>query len=60
MPEQLSNELVPSKTIILSLASYAMHPKLDTLIEKFTPTEKPSTRFLIKVEIKRLSKPCLM
>jgi len=58
MPEQLSKELVPFKTIILSLASYAMHPKLDLLIEKLTPTEKPSTRFLIKVEIKRLSKPC--
>jgi len=58
MPEQLSKELMPFKTIILSLASYAMHPKLGTLIEKLTPAAKPSTRFLIKVEIKRLSKPC--
>jgi hypothetical protein len=58
MQEQLSENLVPFKTIIYSLVSYAMHPKLDTLIEKLTLDEKPSTRFLIKVEIKRLSKPC--
>ncbi|PCI62985.1 MAG: hypothetical protein COB35_01990 [Gammaproteobacteria bacterium] len=58
MPEQLSEDLAQFKTIILSLISYAMHPKLDTLIDKLTPAEKPSVRFLIKVEIKRLSKPC--
>jgi len=58
MSEQLSTELEPFKTIILSLASYAMHPKLDILIEKLTPAQKPSIRFLIKVEIKRLSRPC--
>ena len=58
MPEQLAENIIPYKTIIFSLVSYAMHPKLDTLIEKLTPNEKPSVRFLIKVEIKRLSKPC--
>jgi len=58
MSEQLDEKLTPFKTIIYSLVSYAMHPKLDTLIEKLTPDERPALRFLIKVEIKRLSKPC--
>ena len=58
MSEQLDEKLSPFKTIIYSLVSYAMHPKLDTLIEKLTPNERPALRFLIKVEIKRLSKPC--
>jgi len=58
MSGKLNEKLIPFKSIIYSLVSYAMHPKLDTLIEKLTPDEMPSTRFLIKVEIKRLSKPC--
>ena len=58
MSEQLNEDLIPFRTIILSLISYAMHPKLDTLIEKLTPNEIAATRFLIKVEIKRLARPC--
>jgi len=58
MPEQLSEDLVQFRTIILSLVSYAMHPRLDTLIGKLAPEQTPSKRFLIKLEIKRLAKPC--
>lgn len=58
MAAQLNEDLAQYKTIILSLISYAVHPKLDTLIEKLTPKLTGSKRFLIKMEIKRLAKPC--
>ena len=58
MAAQLSEDLSQFKTIILSLISYAVHPKLETLIEKLTPELTGAKRFLIKMEIKRLSKPC--
>lgn len=58
MAAQLSEDLSQFKTVILSLISYANHPKLDTLIEKLTPKILVSKRFLIKMEIKRLAKPC--
>lgn len=60
MAAQLSKDLAQFKTIILSLIAYATHPKLDTLIEKLTPDIIGSTRFLIKMEIKRLAKPCAL
>lgn len=60
MATQLNQDLKQYKTIILSLISYAMHPKLDTLIEKLTPQLAASKRFLIKMEIKRLAKPCAL
>lgn len=62
MAAQLNEDLAQFKTIILSLISYATHPKLDTLIEKLTAKLTPpvvtSKRFLIKMEIKRLATPC--
>lgn len=58
MAAQLNEDLAQFRTIILSLISYATHPKLDTLIEKLTPKLAASKRFLIKMEIKRLAKPC--
>lgn len=58
MAPQISEDLTQFKTIILSLISYATHPKLDTLIEKLTPQLSTSKRFLIRMEIKRLAKPC--
>ncbi len=58
MSRQLSEDLAQFRTIILSLISYTNHPKLDLLIEKLTPDLYDSKRFLIKMEIKRLSKPC--
>lgn len=60
MATQLSEDLTQFKTIILSLISYATHPKLDTLIEKLTPQLVTSKRFLIRMEIKRLAKPCAL
>jgi len=60
MAPQLNEDLVQFRTIILSLLSYAVHPKLDTLIAKLTPKLVGSTRFLIKMEIKRLAKPCAL
>jgi|GEM_PF-1331147 len=60
MAHQLREDLSQFRTIILSLISYAMHPKLDTLIEKLTPKLNNNKRFLIKMEIKRLAKPCKM
>lgn len=60
MASQLSNNLIQFRTIILSLISYNMHPKLETLIEKLTPKTSDATRFLIKMEIKRLAKPCFL
>jgi hypothetical protein len=60
MASQLSEDLKQFKTIILSLISYATHPKLDTLIEKLTPQLAISKRFLIRMEIKRLAKPCAL
>jgi len=58
MAAQLNENLAQYRTIILSLISYAVHPKLDTLIEKLTPKLTGSKRFSIKMEIKRLAKPC--
>ncbi|WP_440874940.1 PilZ domain-containing protein [Thalassotalea sp. PLHSN55] len=58
MTISVSSDLVAYRTIILSLISYAQHPKLDTLIEKLTPKTNAGNRFLIKMEIKRLAKPC--
>lgn len=60
MAPQLNNDLVQFKTIVFSLLSYATHPKLDTLIIKLTPKLVESTRFLIKMEIRRLAKPCVL
>jgi len=60
MAPQLNNDLVQFRTIILSLLSYAAHPKLDTLIAKLTPKLADSTRFLIKMEIRQLAKPCVL
>ena len=60
MATHLSEDLKQFKTVILSLISYATHPKLDTLIEKLTPQLTTSKRFLIRMEIKRLAKPCAL
>ena len=60
MHNELSADLAPFKGIILSLVSYANHHKLDTLIEKLTPNVKHAVRFLIKMEIKRIAKPCTL
>jgi len=60
MAHKLSTDLVAFKSIILSLISYASHPKLDTLLAKLTPKLAGSKRFLIKMEIKRLAKPCVL
>jgi len=60
MAQQLSEDLAQHRTIILSLISYATHAKLDTLIEKLTPKLNNNKRFLIKMEIKRLAKPCAL
>ena len=58
MNNNLSPDLAPYQGIILSLVAYANHHKLDHLIEKLTPKLKSSVRFLIKMEIKRVAKPC--
>ncbi len=55
---QVQADLLEHKTIILSLIPYANNAKLDTLIRKLTDGVKESVRFLIKMEIKRLSQPC--
>jgi hypothetical protein len=60
MAPQLDENLVQFRAIILSLLSYTAHPKLDTLITKLTPKLADSTRFLIKMEIRRLAKPCTL
>lgn len=60
MAAKLSADLSQFKTIILSLISYAKHPKLDTLIAKLAPNTITSKRFLIKMEIKRLATPCAL
>lgn len=55
---QVQADLLEHKTIILSLIPYANNTKLDALIRKLTEGVKESVRFLIKMEIKRLSQPC--
>jgi len=60
MAHKLSADLVAFKPIILNLVSYASHPKLDSLLAKLTPKLANSKRFLIKMEIKRLAKPCVL
>lgn len=44
--------------IIISLLPYALHQKLDYLIEKLTSNVSESVRYLIKLEIRKLAKPC--
>lgn len=54
----LNSDIERFSSTILSLVPYSHHPKLDELIRKIEKHARESERFLIKMEIKRLSQPC--
>ncbi len=58
MQDFISPDLHRFKSIILSLIPYAVHEKLDFLIVELTPSVSDSVRYCIKLEIRKLAKPC--
>ncbi|MCF2900902.1 hypothetical protein L1267_10855 [Pseudoalteromonas sp. OFAV1] len=54
----LQQDMVKYQKTIRSLIPYAEHKRLGELINKLEKSANKSVQFLIKMEIKRLSKPC--